>query len=121
MEYVKSSLKQVLEVVTVDGQNYPVEMLEGAFKVEIGPRDTIEAMRADLHEWVDRKFNDLITADVGKMAERIEEAAQLSLKGFFDRPDTVSSAVRGFIEASAKFDGDVTLSSGGKTVKVPKP
>ena len=117
----KSSLKKEMEVVFDDGGPATVELLVGKFTAQIEDGDTYEDMRVKLHEWLDNKLKRLFEAELGLMPERLLDGEHMRQMGLFDSVDGVSAAVRDFINASAKFDGDVTLSDGHTTVKVPKP
>lgn len=127
METLRSGLKKLLEVQTdEDGNNITVENLELHYKGQITPGESYEDMLSQLHRWVDRKFNDLFSAELGLMPERMAEGEHWKQQGLFDDEveevvGGVGAAVRDFIDASGRYDGDVEMTAGGRSVKIPKP
>lgn len=80
MEITKSQLKKWIDI---DGADQ-TEVIDLRIQAQIEPRDTYEAMRAELHSQVDRRFNLLFRTELGLMPDRVAEGDHWKQHGLFE-------------------------------------
>lgn len=79
VEYKKCSIKR--ETVLEDG--FPEECVDVRMQLFIDQGDTMEEVRASLHQRLDQRFNRLFYSEYRNMKERIAEGEQWVQQGLF--------------------------------------
>jgi hypothetical protein len=80
MQITKATLKKQLEVE--GGET--IEVIDVRLQVQLDPEDSYENIRSLLHQRMDRRFNEMFSAELGLMPGRVKEGERWQQLGMFD-------------------------------------